>query len=174
MGTSDEVLPELLQDVPIAIRNRMWFQPDGASAHFSTDMRNYQNATFEARWIGRGGPVPWPPRSPDLLNLDYFLWGYLESIVYETPVDSDEDLVARISVAAASVRKIPGIYECVRQSLHRRCQACITFDGRKFEQLLQTLYLSTTLSINTTYFLSSLISCVCASPRHLRPYIRIQ
>lgn len=131
-----EVLPQLLHDVPIAIRNRMWFQHDGAPAHFSIDVRNYLNATFGARWIGRGGPVPWPPRSPDLSSLDYFLWGHLKHLVYETPVDSDEDLVARISVAAACVREIPGIFERVRQSLHRRCQACIHTGGRNFEQLL--------------------------------------
>ncbi|XP_054713709.1 uncharacterized protein LOC129223166 [Uloborus diversus] len=79
----------------------MWFQHDGAPAHFSIDVRNYLNATFGARWIGCGGPVPWPPRSPDFSSLDYFLWGHLKSLVYETPVDSDDDLVARISAAAA-------------------------------------------------------------------------
>nr|XP_042901341.1 uncharacterized protein LOC122269952 [Parasteatoda tepidariorum] len=113
----------------------MWFQHDGAPAHFSIDVRNYLNATFGARWIGRGGPIPWPPRSPDLSSLDYFLWGHLKHLVYETPVDSDEDLVARIS-AAAGVREIPGIFERVRQSLHRRCQACIASGGHKFAHLL--------------------------------------
>ncbi|GBN31856.1 hypothetical protein AVEN_39273-1 [Araneus ventricosus] len=63
-----------------------------------------------------------------------FLWGHLKSLVYATPVDSDEDLVARI--AAARVRELPGIFESVRQSLHRRCPAYITDGGRNFEQLL--------------------------------------
>ncbi|GBO28251.1 hypothetical protein AVEN_44638-1 [Araneus ventricosus] len=114
----EQVLPELLQNVPVAIRKRMWFQPDGAPAHFSIDVRNYLNANFGARWIGRGGPVPWPPRSPDLSRLNYFLWEHLKSLVYANPVDSEEDLVARISIAAARVREIPGIFESVRQSLH--------------------------------------------------------
>ncbi|GBM09277.1 hypothetical protein AVEN_116629-1 [Araneus ventricosus] len=65
-----------------------------------------------------------------------FLWGHLKSLVYAPPVDSDEDLFARISVAAARVRELPGIFESVRQSLHRRCQACIAVGGRNFEQLL--------------------------------------
>ncbi|GBM78692.1 hypothetical protein AVEN_244363-1 [Araneus ventricosus] len=65
-----------------------------------------------------------------------FLWGHLKSHVYATPVDSDDDLVARMSVAAARVREISGIFESVRQSLHRGCQACITVGGRNFEQLL--------------------------------------
>ncbi|GBM81472.1 hypothetical protein AVEN_163630-1 [Araneus ventricosus] len=124
------VLPELLQDVLIAIRNRIWFQHDGAPAHFSIDVHNYLNATFRTRWIGRGGPVPWPSRSPDLSSLDYFLWEHLESLIYVTLVDSEEDLVARIFVAAARVHEIPGIFESVLQSLHQHCQACVTVGGR--------------------------------------------
>ncbi|GBM24186.1 hypothetical protein AVEN_4939-1 [Araneus ventricosus] len=62
----EHVLPELLLDVRIAIRNRMWFQHDGASAHFSIGVRNYLNDTCGAQCIGRVGPVPWPSRSPDL------------------------------------------------------------------------------------------------------------
>ncbi|GBM99322.1 hypothetical protein AVEN_264626-1 [Araneus ventricosus] len=87
-------------------------------------------------FLGRGEPVPWPPRSPYLSSLDYFLWGDLKSLVYATLVDSDEDIVDRISAAAARVREIPGIFESVRRSLHRRCQACISVGGRNFEQLL--------------------------------------
>jgi hypothetical protein len=26
------------------------------------------------RWISRGGPITWPPRSPDLTQLIFFLW----------------------------------------------------------------------------------------------------
>ncbi|GBM62951.1 hypothetical protein AVEN_160231-1 [Araneus ventricosus] len=126
MGSSDS---SLFMTFPVTSH-------DGAPAHFNIDVRNYLNATFRARWIGNDGPVSWPPRSPDLSSLDYFLWGHLKSLVYATPVDSGEDLVARISVAAARVREIPGIFESVRQSLHRRCQACINVGGRNFEELL--------------------------------------
>jgi hypothetical protein len=30
------------------------------------DVRQWLNATFPGRWIGRGGPIAWSPRSPDL------------------------------------------------------------------------------------------------------------
>ena len=33
-------------------------------------------------------------------------------------------------------RRMPGIFERVRQSLQRRCQACIDTGGRNFEHLL--------------------------------------
>ncbi|GFT40060.1 uncharacterized protein TNCV_2170811 [Trichonephila clavipes] len=42
----EQVLPELLQDVPITIHNRLWFQHDRVPAHFSTDVHTYLNAMF--------------------------------------------------------------------------------------------------------------------------------
>ena len=51
----------------------MWYQHDGAPAHFSIAARQVLNDKYPNRWIGRGGPVPWPPRSPDLTPLDFFL-----------------------------------------------------------------------------------------------------
>ncbi|GFW95227.1 uncharacterized protein TNCV_314301 [Trichonephila clavipes] len=36
-----EVLPELLVDVPSSVRSQMWFQHDGAPAHFSRNVRNH-------------------------------------------------------------------------------------------------------------------------------------
>lgn len=33
----------------------------------------YLDLTFPNRWIGRLGPSPWPPRSPDLTPLHFFL-----------------------------------------------------------------------------------------------------
>ncbi|KAJ8890537.1 hypothetical protein PR048_010046 [Dryococelus australis] len=35
-------------------------------------------AVYPRRWIGRGGPVPWPARSPDLSPLNLFLVGLSE------------------------------------------------------------------------------------------------
>ncbi|GFV71211.1 uncharacterized protein TNCV_2429581 [Trichonephila clavipes] len=83
-------------------------------------------------WIGYGVPVLWTHRSPDLLTLKYFLCGYLRNIVHETQLDSDEDLIARISEASARVREVSGILECIRQLHNRRCQACIAIDRRDF------------------------------------------
>ncbi|KAJ8871584.1 hypothetical protein PR048_027910 [Dryococelus australis] len=39
-------------------------------------------AEYPLRWIGTGGPVPWPKRSPDLSLFDFLFWGYLKSRVY--------------------------------------------------------------------------------------------
>ncbi|GFU38480.1 uncharacterized protein TNCV_2434261 [Trichonephila clavipes] len=65
-----------------------------------------------------------------------FLWGHLKNLDYVLPLDSQEDIVARISEAAARMREISGIFEHIRQSLHQRSQECIATGGRNFEQLL--------------------------------------
>ena len=66
----------------------MYFQHDGAPPHYSRLVREYLNASFRNRWLGRGGPVAWPPRSPDLTPLDYYIWGHMKTLVYESKVDS--------------------------------------------------------------------------------------
>jgi hypothetical protein len=58
-------LPKLLEDVPLAVRARMWYMHDGAPAHFSRAVRDVLNNTYHDRWIRRGGPTARPPRSPD-------------------------------------------------------------------------------------------------------------
>ncbi|GBM73884.1 hypothetical protein AVEN_40146-1 [Araneus ventricosus] len=96
---------------------------------FTTDTddgRLHLNATYGQQWIGRCGLVLCSARSPDFICLDYFLWGYVMSLVYETPVNSAEDLVACIAAAAGEVRDKPGIFANVRSSMYRRCEACIT------------------------------------------------
>ena len=42
------------------------------------------------RWIGRAGPISWPERSPDMTPLDFYFWGHLKSVVYETTVPSED------------------------------------------------------------------------------------
>ena len=130
------ILPLLLQNIPLNLRNNMWFQHDGAPPHFGVNVRQYLDQRFPQRWIGRGGPVAWPARSPDLNPLDFFLWGYLKSLVYETPVRNEEDLLAKIMASCTHVEAIPGIFQRVRESMTRRCNLCIEANGQHFEQLL--------------------------------------
>ena len=55
-----DMLPTLLDAVPLEIRQVMWLQHDGAPAHFDRNVRNRLNVTYPNRCIGRRGPVPWP------------------------------------------------------------------------------------------------------------------
>ena len=114
----------------------MWFQHDGAPPHFSIVARQVLNRDYRNRWIGRSGPVSWPPRSPDLRPLDFFSWGYMKSLIYETPVQSEEDPIARIATAAGDISDRPRTIKRVHESLENRCRLCITCNGRQFEQFL--------------------------------------
>ncbi|GFX03948.1 uncharacterized protein TNCV_4678531 [Trichonephila clavipes] len=60
----------------------LWFQQDGATCHTARATIDLLIDTFGDRLISRLGPVNWPPRSCDLIPLDYFLWGYVKSLVY--------------------------------------------------------------------------------------------
>ena len=63
----------------------------------------FLDATFPNRWIGRDGTTPWPPRSPDITPLDFFLWGYVKDKVFSTPVPDITNLKARITDTFAVV-----------------------------------------------------------------------
>ncbi|GFX75713.1 uncharacterized protein TNCV_3575381 [Trichonephila clavipes] len=60
----------------------LWFQQDGTTCHTARATIDLLKDTFGDRLISRFGPVNWPPRSCDLTPLDYFLWGYVKSMVY--------------------------------------------------------------------------------------------
>ncbi|GFX57007.1 putative transposable element [Trichonephila clavipes] len=87
----------------------LWFQQDGATCHTARATIDLLKDTFGDRLISRFGPVNWPPRSCDLTPLDYFLWGYVKSLVYaDKPqtLDHLEDNIRRvISDTATNVGK---------------------------------------------------------------------
>ncbi|GFX20089.1 histone-lysine N-methyltransferase SETMAR [Trichonephila clavipes] len=75
------------------------FQQDGATCHTARATIDLLKDTLGDRLISRFGPVNWPPRSCDLTPLDYFLWGYVKSLVYaEKPqtLDHLEDNIRRV------------------------------------------------------------------------------
>jgi hypothetical protein len=49
------------------------------------------------------GPMPWPPRSPDITPLDFFVWGYVKRNVFPTPVNGLDDLKTRIRNAISAI-----------------------------------------------------------------------
>ena len=52
------------------------FQQDGTPPHWGSDVNRFLDATFSSRWIGRYGPIPWLPRSPDITgSCGYFIAG---------------------------------------------------------------------------------------------------
>ncbi|GFV15410.1 DUF4817 domain-containing protein [Trichonephila clavipes] len=95
--TSDSLarLTQTLARMP----DELWFQQDGATCHTARATIDLLKNTFGDRLISRFGPVNWPPRSCDLTPLDYFLRGYVKSLVYaDKPqtLDHLEDNICRV------------------------------------------------------------------------------
>lgn len=111
--------------------NSLTFQQDGAPPHWARIVRNFLNERFPNRWIGRGSSFVWPPRSPDLSPMDFFLWGYIKSKVYAAPIPSIEILREKIE---AAIQETPqamvdrSLDACVAR-LHR----CVTSNGGRVE-----------------------------------------
>ncbi|KAJ4427033.1 hypothetical protein ANN_26832 [Periplaneta americana] len=129
-------IPHVLEETPLINRQHIHFLHDGAPAHFSRTARRYLDRRFHDRWIGRGGPIAWPPRSPDLNPLDFYLWGHLKSLVYSSPVPDLESLRNRIVACSEDIRNTPGVWDRVRRSMRHRCEVCIQAGGGHFEHLL--------------------------------------
>ena len=85
-----------MEDVPLYIRMNMWMQHNRAPPHYSLCIRLVINEIFDEKWIGRGGPVAWPLRSPDLTSLDYFLWGFVKERVMAVAPTTPDDVKERI------------------------------------------------------------------------------
>ncbi|GBM88873.1 hypothetical protein AVEN_134136-1 [Araneus ventricosus] len=50
----------------VELKPHVFLQQDGAPPHWDTIVHSSLHAHFTGRWIGLGGPIFWPPRSPDV------------------------------------------------------------------------------------------------------------
>jgi len=75
----------MLYDISLETRNYMILQHDGFLAHNAIALKNYSNEMFENGWMRTNGIIEWLSRSSDLSLMDYFLLGYLKTIVYAVP-----------------------------------------------------------------------------------------
>jgi hypothetical protein len=80
--------------------------------------------------------MAWPPRSLGLTPIDVFLQAHITTLIYMLPIDSEEDLIARVVEAAATMGQQPGIFEHTRQSQLHRCWVSVEVSGCTFERLL--------------------------------------
>ncbi|GFT64405.1 integrase catalytic domain-containing protein [Trichonephila clavipes] len=82
----------------------LWFQQDGATCHTACATIDLLKYTFGDLLISRFGPVNWPVRSCDLTPLDYFLWGYVNSLVYADKPQTLDHLEDNIRRVIADIR----------------------------------------------------------------------
>lgn len=112
----------------------IWFQQDGATAHTARVCMDVLRDRFPGRLISKRGDLNWPARSPDLAPCDFFLWGYLKSIVYNDRPRTLEALKANIQ---ASIQQIPvEMLERVHENFRKRLRQCVECEGRHLGDIL--------------------------------------
>ncbi|GFX12908.1 putative transposase [Trichonephila clavipes] len=84
--------------------NELWFQQDCATCHTARATIDLLKDTFGDRLISRFEPVNWLSRSCDLTPLDYFLWGYVKSLVYADKPQTLDHLEDNIRRVIADIR----------------------------------------------------------------------
>jgi len=85
----------------------------------------------------------WPPRSPDLTPLDYFLWGYLKGRVYQNKPRTIEALKANITEEIQAVTA--DVLARTFQNMARRFQSCLDANGGHFQHVLWCRHISCTM-----------------------------
>jgi hypothetical protein len=93
----------------------MRFLHDGAPAHFTLAVWEWLGRHYPGCWIDCGpkDPMLWPPHSPDLNPVDFYLWGSIKNAVYANIVDIREQLWQCIQDAANEIHTTPVVFECI-------------------------------------------------------------
>lgn len=130
-----DTAPVLLDEIPLAVRNRVIYQQDGAPSHYGRVVQDWLNEKYPNRWIGRNGPIAWPPRSPDLTPLDFYVWGFLKDEVYSSQIDTRQLLISRIENACVKLRQNLENFTMI-SAIKRRLQLCLLQNGNHFENYL--------------------------------------
>lgn len=117
---NDLLLPEL-QRLNIG-KNRIWFMPDGAKAHYAVQVRAFLDREFP-NWIGREGGIAWP----DLTPMDFSIWGFIKSQVYRTRPINRVDLIEKITDAHGRIS--PQILQNTYNGVINRLRTCIEQNG---------------------------------------------
>ena len=101
-----------------------WFQQDGAPIHTSKLVTTYFNRKIKRKWIAiKPHRLFWPPYSPDLSPLDFFLWDYVNDRVSSRNPTTIEQLKKFIDEELNKIS--PKMISNACMSVSSRCQTCI-------------------------------------------------
>ena len=81
------------------------FQQDGAAPHTAQLVLDYLQQRFPDRLISFKTDVMWPPRSPDLNPLDFYLWGHIKQLIKGEAYHSLDQLKSHIKNAVRAVNQ---------------------------------------------------------------------
>ncbi|GFW71057.1 transposable element Tc3 transposase [Trichonephila clavipes] len=151
-------IPNVLQ--PGAFK--LWFHQDGATCHTARTTSDLLKDTFGDRLISRFEPVNWPPRSCDLTPLDYFLWGYVKSLVYADKPQTLDHLEDNIRRVISDIR--PQMLEKVIENWTSRLDYVRASRGSPMPEIIFKIVAAST-SKNKPWRVLLKPDCVSDSPR---------
>lgn len=125
------MLEELFPRRSINVTNNTVFMQDGAPAHTSRIAMDWLEKRFHGKVISNKSNFIWPPRSPDLNPLDFFLWGFMKQKVHEGKPKSISELKQLIENFIASVSQ--ETLQRVISQFRSRVKKCIAAKGELFE-----------------------------------------
>lgn len=125
----------------LGMTGRYIYQQDGAPPHTTRENLALLNENFGSRVIARRYPdiynkgLAWPPYSPDLSPLDFFLWGYTKDRVYKNRPKTINELKMAIietlrNIPAAGLSRTIGSFE-------KRLRYVIHTEGGHIENIIQ-------------------------------------
>ncbi|GBM95909.1 hypothetical protein AVEN_222589-1 [Araneus ventricosus] len=110
-------IPKSVYSATVCASRRCHLSTGRASPHYGNKVREFLDTPFPQRWIGRSNVMAWPPRSPDITPLDFYLLGYVKQHVYSERIN-DINHLKRESRTLYTRR----LYPCVgRTGLSFRC-----------------------------------------------------
>lgn len=102
----DSTVSDYVDGQPLNMRNQLWYQLNGLPAHSVPAAREKLTEMFGDQWIGRYGPIKWPPKSADLSPLELFLWKSVKNEVYGKHMKNcAEELKKKITEAFEKIKK---------------------------------------------------------------------
>ncbi|GFV78308.1 transposable element Tc3 transposase [Trichonephila clavipes] len=131
------------------------FQQDGATCHTARATIDLLKDSFGDRLISRFGPVNWPKRSCDLTPLDYFLWGYVKSLVYADKPQTLDHLEDNIRRVIADIR--PQMLEEVIENWTSRLDYIRSSRGNPMPEIIFKIYRYETSTALKKVWLSSIL-----------------
>lgn len=104
-------------------KKKLIFMQDGAGPHTSIENRAFLNEMTGGRWMGKYSPyIWWPPYSPDLTPMDFFLWPMLKKEVYQHGRVFGKELELLKQNITVEFKKIPQFFinkACVKEIKER-------------------------------------------------------
>lgn len=115
---------------------RSWFQQDQvlATCHTSNDSLSAVRENFGQKVISKRGAINWPRRSQDLSLVDFFLWGYFKSKVFNSNPVSLDKLTENIQEEMQNISR--NSYEAVIENTRSRLQQSQNSQGSHLDDVI--------------------------------------